>query len=191
MGCAPEGDGGDPVLNIRKNRDDEPAPGGAGYRDQSFESFIATPWPRTVDRRLTRNRSHSESAEIAAYEGAPVAVTGYITGLKQEGPESPNCRGGVNVQRDMHLWLTLAPDPDRSNAIVAEVTPRLRSRYPGWNPTAFRRLVKRRMLVRISGWMMLDPEHPDQLGKTRGTLWEIHPVMKIEVRTDSGWAIFE
>jgi len=37
------------------------------------------------------------------------------------------------------------------------------------------------LAVRISGWLMLDPEHPDQLGKTRGTIWEIHPVMKLKV----------
>jgi hypothetical protein len=32
---------------------------------------------------------------------------------------------------------------------------------------------------------MLDQEHPDQLGKTRGTLWEIHPIMRIEVSRGS------
>jgi hypothetical protein len=35
--------------------------------------------------------------------------------------------------------------------------------------------------------LMLDPEHPEQLGKTRGTLWEIHPVMRIEVRRGGRW----
>jgi len=34
---------------------------------------------------------------------------------------------------------------------------------------------------------MLDPEHPDQVGKTRGTIWEVHPVMKIEAFADGRW----
>jgi hypothetical protein len=34
---------------------------------------------------------------------------------------------------------------------------------------------------------MLDQEHPDQVGRTRGTLWEIHPIMKIEVNRNGGW----
>jgi hypothetical protein len=34
---------------------------------------------------------------------------------------------------------------------------------------------------------MFDPEHPEQLGKTRGTLWEIHPVMRIEIRRGGAW----
>jgi hypothetical protein len=44
--------------------------------------------------------------------------------------------------------------------------------------------------VRISGWILLDPEHPDQVGKTRATIWEIHPVMKIEVSTGGMWREF-
>ena len=33
----------------------------------------------------------------------------------------------------------------------------------------------------------MDPEHPDQIGKTRGTIWEIHPIMQIETQTLTGW----
>jgi hypothetical protein len=44
--------------------------------------------------------------------------------------------------------------------------------------------------IRITGWMMFDQEHPDQLHVTqqhpiiRGSLWEIHPVTKIEVSSN-------
>jgi hypothetical protein len=41
--------------------------------------------------------------------------------------------------------------------------------------------------VTVSGWLMLDPDHPSDATGTpnkphpsRGTIWEIHPVMKIE-----------
>jgi hypothetical protein len=33
---------------------------------------------------------------------------------------------------------------------------------------------------------MLDPEHPDQVGKVLASLWEIHPVMQIEVHNSNG-----
>jgi hypothetical protein len=39
----------------------------------------------------------------------------------------------------------------------------------------------------VSGWLMMDQEHPDQVGKTRGTLWEVHPVMRLEVERRGGW----
>jgi hypothetical protein len=41
--------------------------------------------------------------------------------------------------------------------------------------------------VTVSGWLMLDPDHPSDATGTankhasRGTIWEIHPVMKLEV----------
>jgi hypothetical protein len=35
---------------------------------------------------------------------------------------------------------------------------------------------------------MLDPDHPEEVGKSRGTLWEIHPVMRIETaQADGSW----
>jgi len=37
---------------------------------------------------------------------------------------------------------------------------------------------------------MFDPEHPDQIKKTRATLWEVHPVLKIEVFQNGQWTEF-
>jgi hypothetical protein len=34
---------------------------------------------------------------------------------------------------------------------------------------------------------MLDQEHPEQLEKTRGTLWELHPIIEFEVRQGGDW----
>lgn len=75
----------------------------------------------------------------------------------------------------------------KSHAVVAEITPRVRHRRVG-------QLDRRQIMqwahagtkVRISGWLMLDPEQPsnrrpDAQGHpvSRGTIWEIHPVMAI------------
>jgi hypothetical protein len=80
-----------------------------------------------------------------------------------------------------HLWINANQSTDRSESIVAEVTPRLRAKHPKWTATAFNRLAQKHTRVRISGWLMLDQEHPEQLGETRATLWEIHPIMQIEI----------
>jgi len=45
-----------------------------------------------------------------------------------------------------------------------------------------------RQMVRISGWLMLDPEHQDMINSgLRSTLWEIHPITKIEVWDNGSW----
>ena len=38
---------------------------------------------------------------------------------------------------------------------------------------------------------MLDPEHADMVGSARGTIWEIHPITKIEVWKNGTWVDLE
>ena len=71
--------------------------------------------------------------------------------------------------------------------MVAEVTPRWLGSNPGWRVRILTRLVQQHAKFRLTGWLMLDPEHPDQIGKTRGGLWEIHPMTKIEVFSGGRW----
>lgn len=181
-GCPPEGDGGDPLLNRLKNRSDE-----ASYIPVDFASVENLPWPQGIERRAHGRWSRQDAAAVAHYEGIPISVEGYLAGVKEEGPESPNCHGDDHEFRDFHIWLVASPGSDRSHSIVVEVTPRLRAAHPAWSLDHLRALVKSKDHVRISGWLMLDPEHPDQVGKTRGTIWEIHPIMKIEVEQFGAW----
>ena len=67
------------------------------------------------------------------------------------------------------------------------MTPGVRAQHRNWTTEVLGRIVKDKLKVRISGWLLLDPEHPDQVGKTRGTIWEIHPVMKFEVEQNGHW----
>ena len=52
-------------------------------------------------------------------------------------------------------------------------------------------LAKKGARVRVTGWMLWDEEHGSEVGKSRGTLWEIHPVHKIEVFNDGEWIDIE
>jgi hypothetical protein len=69
--------------------------------------------------------------------------------------------------------------------MVIEVTPRVRDVRPGWSTSTLEGLVGQQVL--IEGWTMLDEEHPEQIGQTRETLWEIHPIMHIEVNQGGSW----
>jgi len=168
----------DTATNLLKNRVDE-----GEYRDVSFAAVLALP-----GQGLARNRNKwvpTVRAATARYELAAVALTGYVVAVKLEGAETTNCEQPDADWRDWHLWLVATAEEaatrDRTRAVVVEVTPRVRALHPGaldirqigaWSRAGTR--------VRISGWLMLDPEHPDEVGRTRGTIWEIHPVMDIE-----------
>ena len=70
---------------------------------------------------------------------------------------------------------------------MVETTPRVRQSHPKWTTTALGPWKNTDAPVRISGWLMLDPEHRNHLGRYRSTLWEIHPITKIEVFTNGKW----
>ena len=182
-GCPAAGDGGDRDLNRLKNRVDT-----ATWVPTPFASILALGWPASVVRRARAAWSRSDARRVAASEGLPVVVEGYFVAAKVEGPESTNCHGAESKFRDWHLWLSASPGKDRRRSIVVETTPVIRARHPEWKLGNIRRIVRDSTLVRVSGWLMLDPEHPDQLGKTRGTLWEIHPVIRIEVQREGKWS---
>jgi hypothetical protein len=131
--------------------------------------------------------SSAERAAVAHYEGLPLSVQGFLIRSKEEGTESPNCRGQASQLRDFHIWLVLSgAGQDRRRSIVVEVTPRIRTNHPKWTLETIQSVIDYHLSVQISGWLMLDPEHPDQVGKARASLWEIDPVMQIEVHNSNG-----
>ena len=181
QGCPSEGDGGDTQSNFLKNRVDE-----GNYVPASFVAIASLTWPKDVEKRDRENWSAEDAASIAHYEGIPVMVEGYLTAATESGPESTNCHGMSNDMVDWHVSLVKNPGEDRSKAIVTETTPRVRARHK-WSLDLLRQIIDNQERVRVSGWLFFDPEHPDHIGKYRVTLWEIHPIMQIEVFRDGRW----
>jgi hypothetical protein len=74
---------------------------------------------------------------------------------------------------------------------VIEPTPRFKQRRPNWTRT--------RLLtfegdarspidsVRVTGFLFYDPFHPEHLNRYRRTLWEIHPITRIEFFQNGVW----
>jgi hypothetical protein len=148
---------------------------------------------------------------ISTFEGLAVQMEGYVAldrrysppqyGAQEEGPESTNCEAPKH-QGDVHVWITPRPKQNMTHAIVVELTPRVRDAlHFDDSATQAAKLVaaaKRGLKVRVSGWLLFDEDHPEQLGdryqadgkklrQRRATLWEIHPVMLVEVDDGTGW----
>lgn len=181
QGCPPQGDGGDAKLNMLKNRIDE-----GNYVPVTFDSILSLTWPKTTERRDMDTWSAEDAAAIATYEGIPVVVEGYIFGARQSGSESANCHATSADMTDWHVWFTKNAGEDRTHSIVIETTPRIRAIHQ-WTLAKMEQIAKNQLPVRIRGWLFFDPEHPDQVLITRGTIWEIHPIMQIEVLQNNQW----
>jgi len=182
--CGPSGDGGDSFTNLRKNRTDVPQ----SYHEVTWKALQSLPYP--VARRSLDQWTPQQIAEIKPYEGVPVSITGYLLAIKVEdrgSGESTNCHFVNPEEVDWHMPFTEHPGDGEDTAVVVETSPRVRKSHPKWTTANLAPWVNSHAQVRISGWTLLDPEHRAHLGKYRSTLWEVHPVTKIEVFNDGQW----
>lgn len=101
--------------------------------------------------------------------------------------ESTNCHFTKPADVDWHMYFVKDAGGGEAVAVIAETTPRVRQNHPSWDVTKLKPWEGTGAAVRLSGWLMLDPEHPDVVEKYRGTIWEIHPVTKIEVQQNGTW----
>lgn len=182
-GCPAEGKPPDHPLNRHKNRVDE-----GTYLPVSWAMVARLPWPRQVGYRFRNQFSPHEAAAVARYEGVAVQVTGYVLSAQLQGAESTNCFASDSGSSDYHVVLGEKPSHKERRGIIAEITPRVRAAHPEWTHEAISALALVRPRVRISGWLMLDQLHPEDVGRKRVTLWEVHPIMRLEwQRSDGRW----
>ena len=208
MGCGRGGTGGDSDLNKQKNRiDGVPNGNDPMWHNVSLQSLLDLSWPSSIEGSTpldTKPRGVWTSVEksyIAQYEGVPVQVEGWLLGAKQEGQESTNCNATPSTQPervDYHLWIVDAPGKIKQQSMVIEITPRLRINHSsgGWDIAKICGIINRAATptpspshpyVRISGWLMMDEAHRDQLGQHRASLWEIHPILAFDVWNGTTW----
>jgi hypothetical protein len=158
------------TLDGRKNRVDIPAP----------NAYIPIGW---------NVMANLPSASPDDLQGAPVMVEGYLSHrikVQDEKPgESANCNLLQPNEVDWHMYLTNAPNQGIAQAIVVETTPRTRPLHH-WNEAALQKLVNTNTQVRISGWLMYDFQHVSEIGTERATVWEVHPITRIEVADGKG-----
>lgn len=184
LSCGPSGDGGDTATNRRKNRTDIPAT----YNAVTFTAIAGLRHPAT--RAPNRLNWPAESlAVIAQFEGVAVQVVGYLVAIKPQGGsgESTNCHMTRASEVDWHVAIVDSAGQGEDEAIVVEPTPRIRVNHPKWTVGRIDDWLDSSEPVRISGWLMFDPSHRNHIGRYRRTLWEIHPVTRIEVWQGGAW----
>jgi len=98
-----------------------------------------------------------------------------------------NCRLTEEQFADTHIAFAESPDDSEAKAVVVEVTPRVRISHPKWTTETLKLLANARDSVRFTGWAFFDPIQKGKLGRYRGTLWEIHPVTRIEFFHAGRW----
>ena len=185
--CPFDGNGSDADQFALKNRADLPTT----FRDVSWQAINELDFPGRSDGNYAKPHrkdwTAQELAMIEPFEGIAVRVVGYIVAIKPQNGgngEGTNCNFNKVGDVDTHLALVADIGDAEKGSIVIEFTPRFLKAHPNWTKTKLLPWLDSDNPVRVTGWLMVDPDHVNHLGKYRGTLWEVHPITKFEVFQD-------
>ena len=183
-GIPAEGVGGDPEFNLKKNRDKPPPQ----YVEKTLQTIIEQKVPDAVDatRGPRRNWPEEARAEIERVESQGVRVVGFIKLVHATGPTAANAKMQDMSKRDWSVSLVSNPDDDLGKAVIAIVTPRVRTDHLEWTLARLKEVSDARQRVRISGWLLCGQPTLQRIGKA-ATRWRIHPIMNIEVESQHDW----
>ena len=108
--------------------------------------------------------AHSGQSDWSTSKAA--VVEGYVVQIEKE------------EDGDYHIVLaSRANENDATKWVITEITPQWRTKSPSLSVSHLRKLYGDE--IRVTGWLYYDAneKEPDP----RGTMWEIHPVTKLEV----------
>lgn len=182
-GIPPEGVGGDPLLNKLKNRWSAPIE----IKTMTISQIIDLPHGE-LSKQGAKDRirwSSAAATEASTEESLGVQTEGYLAKVRESGSETANGRN--DIYHDFHLWITESPGKNKNTGIIVEAIPFWKEHFSGWQLHAFEKLANANAKVRVTGWVFWDQEHGSEVGKSRGSLWEIHPVTKFEVFSGGQW----
>lgn len=193
--CPPLGtlkDGEDPDLNRLKNRIDD----SQKYHFVDINEIRGLVPPTGRIERKRQDWTAEQRSIVEQYEGTPVVVQGYLVpslsnrtlvAARAQGPESCNCFRSEASHVDFRIWLANDINRSKLESIVAEITPRVRAKHIQWTLANLTHIATMHFPIRVYGWLMFDQRDANQLGKSRVTLWEIHPVVRIQFRENGVW----
>jgi len=176
QGCG----GGDAKLNVKKNRTDVPT---GAVESWTFEEIMHIEGERPTTWQTGQDRTAVE--ELG--EDTPIALVGYMIGAHPGSPETCNCKLSGEDNNDYHINLVEHKNDPATNSVVVEMTPRVRLNHPNWklDKLTSRLDSSNPPVIRVTGYLLFDSEHVSRSGGERETIWEVHPVTKLEFCTSS------
>ena len=184
--------GGDKLLDTKKNILTAPS---SDYQVMSFDDFRHL----ESERPTTWKSGQSRQEVVEMGEGNAVMLMGYLLGAHSGSPETCNCKLSGEPNNDYHLNIVQNDTDPQTASVVVEMTPKTRPGKPNWTLPGLASLPaaagKTHALVRVAGYLLFDSEHVTGNGGERITIWEIHPITRVEVcasgacqsDTDDGW----
>lgn len=119
--CPLEGCGGDPLLNAKKNREDQPTSDIERVTRSKFNRLkFPTKCKAGTPRELLERWGEGDAVEFEAFL---IKITHYTSGM-----ESCNCNLKKEENNDFHLVLVDKKSKPEEDSITAEISPRTEGR---------------------------------------------------------------
>lgn len=180
--CPPEGSGGDVDFNLRLNRVDT-----AEYTPVALDTIMKLRWPRDTELMPMKAWSDPSRSYIERFMGLPISVEGYLISVRETQPGTADCGQAHGSRATWRLAIGDDPGSNEAQALVTLSTPQTRAEHK-WTLEHLRNTVKAgQRKVRVSGWLLFDASRAKDIGFSRATLWELAPVMRIEVWQGGRW----
>jgi hypothetical protein len=187
--CPPEGCGGDPDLNRRKNIT-------ALDKPKRVVTIAELQEKANPDRQRFRSNNRDRTVLAEMGEGDRVTVVAWALVVRPGNPESCNCGLTRSKDSDNHIVLVdptlkkpVLSEALEMHSVTAEFTPRVKRDHPNMTRDRLNKLINTaggsqnsagRLKIRVTGQLMFDSEHYFGKPLTRENDWEIHPVVKLE-----------
>ena len=151
------------------------------YKNREIVNYLTQP----IDNSITLEKMLEPGDDSKRFNpDSFVKIIGYIVEIKDGGKESCNCETNVDSLKDIHIYVGLTPNADKSECVIVEVTHKWKSLNRGYN---LKQYVGKQ--VNIYGFIFYDAEHKGNAKNTcsvctnvwRKTVVEVHPVCKIEL----------
>ena len=193
----------DPLLNVQKNH----AAGPPASRPRVFSAADmmnpnVLPVHKGSGKDIRSTWRQTQAFQLVSQtETRQATIEGYVATVKPGSAESCNCEftGAANVDTHVNVIDRPAnPNADTktfaAHSVIAEVTWRIRNAdHPDWTVGNLKQLdlANRGARVRITGDLLYDNVHLDMIRNGfRGTLWEIHPIRRIQIFSNRKWIDF-
>jgi len=165
------------LLNKKKNRTD---PVKTAVQLFTFGDFLTL----EAERPQTWQQNQARGVVEKLGEDTPVSLVGFLIDLHPGLPETCNCKLPGEDNNDFHLNIVARVGDGLRDSVVLEMTPKVRKNVAEWTRanllTRLNPNPNQPPMVRISGYLLFDSEHVSRSGGARATIWEIHPVTKLE-----------
>ncbi|HXN06764.1 MAG TPA: hypothetical protein VN944_06850 [Nitrospiria bacterium] len=155
------------------------------FEAMDVNQFLQALTPNLKTSKYRKFFSPAQNEYLEKNENRAITLEGFLLDFSQEMEAEVPCKSPA--KKELRLWVGAGPVQAKSYAVLVELPIHSKDKQDRAKLGRLQVALKRNTKIKISGWVLYNPENPDQYGRIRGTLWEISPITRIEIWENGKW----